>query len=181
MRLLFFSFLFLFSVVHAQIIYSPNTYYVIPPTNGCNGVWAIEDTLHCPVYALNPCFQFDYISGDTLFLKMCSLPCSYTAVDINGNMCVNAFCSYATGFSDNTGKSDFSISYLDDSSILFNFSEDTNSELIFYGLNGNRMASYTFNGKSFVVSTHNLSPGFYIVEWKRSERVQSHKKILIRN
>lgn len=77
-----------------QITYTPNTYYVIPPTTGCNGVWAIEDTLHCPLYLINSCFSFDHVNGDTLFLALCSLPCDYISADAMGNPCTVASCEY---------------------------------------------------------------------------------------
>lgn len=80
--------------VKAQYTYSPNTYYLIPPTIGCDGVWAIEDTVQCATYALNNCYQFDHSNGDTLFLKLCSTPCSFVATTSNGDICVYAFCDY---------------------------------------------------------------------------------------
>ncbi len=80
------------TLAKGQIVYSPNTYYLIPPTAPCNGVWAIQDSLHCPAHIIDPCFQFDHYSGDTLFLKLCSLPCNYVSAQA-GNICVVATCS----------------------------------------------------------------------------------------
>lgn len=74
------------------------TYYVIPPTSGCNGVWALG-----PVgsgcfsmgssYTFNPggCAPFGpyTTSGDTLLIPLCSVPCSLVVVNsMSGSYCI---------------------------------------------------------------------------------------------
>jgi hypothetical protein len=81
---------------YAQITSSGNTYYVIAPTSGCNGVWAIHDSLGCIQYAWDPCFQMNHRNGDTLFLDLCSLPCNFYANTGSGDACAIAFCQFTT-------------------------------------------------------------------------------------
>ncbi|MEI7597594.1 MAG: T9SS type A sorting domain-containing protein [Bacteroidota bacterium] len=67
-----------------------NTFYVIPPTNGCNGIWAINHNLFpgCAsfTYLQNPCWlsQSWTTSGDTLFVTLCSVPCEIVASCFDG-------------------------------------------------------------------------------------------------
>lgn len=74
------------SMLHSQTI---TTYYVIPPTSGCNGVWAIDALqLGCgQLYTFAPtaCALFPpTIVADTAFLQLCSIPCSLSVVGPNG-------------------------------------------------------------------------------------------------
>lgn len=76
------------------------TWYIIPPTSGCNGVWAIDASQGAcgPTYIFNPsfpvCATFSSVVADTMFLQLCSLPCSLMVSDTQGNPC--AFCSTGT-------------------------------------------------------------------------------------
>ncbi len=73
-----------------------NTYYYIPPTAGCNGVWALENfTVVCqaPFSTLIDPFGCTNITngtviGDTLFLQLCDFPCSMTITSDSGFVCV---------------------------------------------------------------------------------------------
>ena len=89
--------LFSLSVTDAksQIIYTPGTYYVIPPTSGCNGVWAMQNIPGCSIVAMNPCWSGSYVIGDTLFVNLCSLPCYYNSMTMSGGMCPAQICQYA--------------------------------------------------------------------------------------
>ncbi|MGL5892230.1 MAG: hypothetical protein ACRC3B_20215, partial [Bacteroidia bacterium] len=74
------------------------TYYIIPPVNGCDGVWAIDpDSLLCnpPVfYSYSPsgCGQNVSYSAnlDTLYIQLCSLPCDFLIIDSNIDPCGSA-------------------------------------------------------------------------------------------
>lgn len=86
--------------VFGQYYASPNTFYVIPPVNGCDGVWAVNDSLitsgNCPPpYMLtvfpNGCATENHVSVDTLFFDLCSIPCSYKLVNFNGDTCLSCF------------------------------------------------------------------------------------------
>ncbi|MCU0434876.1 MAG: T9SS type A sorting domain-containing protein [Bacteroidia bacterium] len=83
--LLFLSFLSC-SFLHSQTI---TTYYVIPPTSGCNGVWAIDAIqLACgQQYLFTPsgCANFSpTVVADTAYFQLCSIPCSLTVIGLNG-------------------------------------------------------------------------------------------------
>lgn len=74
------------SFLHSQTI---TTYYVIPPTSGCNGVWAIDALgLSCgQTYVLTPsaCALFSpTIVADTAYFQLCSMPCSLAVAEPNG-------------------------------------------------------------------------------------------------
>lgn len=73
------------------------TYYIIPPTNGCNGVWALGPiSSGCfsmgSTYTFNPsgCAQLNATtSGDTLFYPLCSVPCSLAVINSSsGTYCI---------------------------------------------------------------------------------------------
>lgn len=77
------------------------TWYIIPPTSGCNGVWAIDySQAGCgSTYLFNPsfpvaCGSFTGSVADTMFIQLCSMPCDLTVVDMNGNIC--GFCGTGT-------------------------------------------------------------------------------------
>lgn len=77
------------------------TYYILPPTSGCNGVWAINaPQAGCgSTYSFNPNFPMNCANwgptvGDTLYLQLCSMPCDLTVMDQNAVMC--GFCATGT-------------------------------------------------------------------------------------
>lgn len=91
--------------VFGQYYTSSNTFYVTPPVNGCDGVWAVNDSLitsgNCPPpYMLtvfpNGCATENHVSGDTLFFDLCSFPCSYQLVNFNSDTCLSCFVSTST-------------------------------------------------------------------------------------
>lgn len=85
--------------LYGQYYYSPNTYYVTPPTSGCNGVWAVDGSVlssgTCSppyTYTISPagCANYDYNNGDTLFFDLCSFPCSYSMISFSSSIpCFN--------------------------------------------------------------------------------------------
>lgn len=79
-----------------------NTWYVIPPTSGCNGTWAIDASQFASCgsgpfqYNMNPmgCVQMTpNVVADTLFWQLCAFPCDLLVVDMMGNTCT---CSTGT-------------------------------------------------------------------------------------
>lgn len=83
------------------------TYYTIPPVNGCDGLWAfgpasdLWGTGSCagPVtYFVSPsgCAESPFgwppfwISGDTVYSNLCSLPCDFQTWNMEGDLC--AYC-----------------------------------------------------------------------------------------
>lgn len=93
-QLVLFLLLSLSVSVNAQTVLT--TYYIIPPVNGCDGVWAIEPP-NGSSYNFTPlgCGQFSGFSAnnDTLYIQLCSIPCNLTVTDPNGNIAV---CSTGT-------------------------------------------------------------------------------------
>lgn len=74
-----------------------NTWYVIPPTSGCNGVWAVDASQFgsCGTgpfqYNMNPmgCVQMtSNTAADTVYWNLCAFPCDLTIVDMSGNVCI---------------------------------------------------------------------------------------------
>ncbi len=86
----------------AQVVLT--SYYVIPPTSGCNGLGAFGPasamwTAPCTapyLYVVEPngCAEGPtlgqpfWVSGDTVYTNLCSLPCGITIWDSSGNGCV---------------------------------------------------------------------------------------------
>jgi Secretion system C-terminal sorting domain len=71
------------------------TYYIIPPSNGCNGVWAVSNNMFLPcsggTYSMMPigCVQFTgSVSGDTAYWALCNFPCDVVFLDPNGGVCI---------------------------------------------------------------------------------------------
>lgn len=76
--------------VYSQTI-TVTTWYVIPPTSGCNGIWAVDATAW-PCFTGGCTYMFpspfgctpsiptcDSIVADTLYIPLCSLPCNLAA------------------------------------------------------------------------------------------------------
>jgi hypothetical protein len=72
------------------------TYYAVPPKDGCNGVWAVNaPAFYCGsapyTYLTEPlgCISFsDWTNDqDTLFLPLCSYPCTVLIISSDGSEC----------------------------------------------------------------------------------------------
>lgn len=87
-------------LVLAQTIITYNTYYMIPPVNGCDGIWAVGpyNSADCNNgnYTISPwgCANISGTSGDTLFFALCSIPCDFISMDGTGGICLNCFLDY---------------------------------------------------------------------------------------
>lgn len=72
------------------------TWYIIPPTSGCNGVWAVDAITYGPCsigasYNMNPmgCVQLGGPTvADTTYLPLCAFPCDLTFVNSQGGTCI---------------------------------------------------------------------------------------------
>lgn len=97
---LLFAILIISARISSQTI-TATTWYVIPPTSGCNGIWAIDAsawpcfTSGCSYAAASPwgCLTTtfpvcDSIVADTLYLPLCSLPCNIAASCSPGPMVI---------------------------------------------------------------------------------------------
>lgn len=82
---------------NAQV--SLTTYYIVPPTSGCNGLWAYgpasdlfgsgqctgpytynTDPFGCAESSSSGSFPPFWISGDTVYSNLCSLPCTFELI-----------------------------------------------------------------------------------------------------
>jgi len=72
------------------------TWYVIPPTSGCNGVWALDASAFAacgagPFLATqnpNGCIAPGQTQiADTVYWSLCAFPCDVTITDSNGSIC----------------------------------------------------------------------------------------------
>jgi hypothetical protein len=103
-RFLVFFMLVISVRAYTQYTYSPNTIYMIAPTSGCNGEWAVLDTMYSlgycqlPSYSINPfsCATINHRNGDTLFFDLCSIPCNVTTTSDSGNVCLTCSVDFAT-------------------------------------------------------------------------------------
>lgn len=90
-------FLLVSASLKAQYVWSPNTYFLIPPTSGCNGIWAVEppaDTCVAPyMIQMIPqgCLTYNRSAIDTIFYNLCSIPCNYSIIGGDAQVCT--FCS----------------------------------------------------------------------------------------
>lgn len=92
------------------------TYYMLPPTSGCNGLWAFgpasavwQAPCTAPfLYVVEPlgCAegagigQPFWISGDTVYSNLCSTPCSITIYDASGDCVILCQLPVNTGVTD---------------------------------------------------------------------------------
>ena len=103
-RFLVFFMLVISVRAYTQYTYSPNTIYMIAPTSGCNGEWAVLDTMYSlgycqlPSYSINPffCATINHRNGDTLFFDLCSIPCDVITMSDSGNVCLTCSVDFAT-------------------------------------------------------------------------------------
>lgn len=103
-RFLVFFMLVISVRAYTQYTYSPNTIYMIAPTSGCNGEWAVLDTMYSsgycqlPSYSINPfsCATINHRNGDTLFFDLCSVPCDVITMGDSGNVCLTCSVDIAT-------------------------------------------------------------------------------------
>ena len=178
------SFLFI-TTTKAQTIYinqTINTWYVNAPVSGCDGIWAINKNLWpcamgCTYAAASPmgCLTSffptcDSIIGDTLFLKLCSLPCNLVAnCDTNVAICGTGTPVNVTGIDEYKKRynvklfpnpSDGSIS------LECNLQNNDSGTLIIYNLLGDIVGSYNIieSSKNMIVNARSLQAGIYEYE-----------------
>jgi hypothetical protein len=88
---------------------SLTTYYVVPPTNGCNGSWAFGpySTMWADCGSAPYQWLFDPVScvdpqgvnvplnvvNDTIVMPLCSLPCDFQLYSADSGLCMTLICS----------------------------------------------------------------------------------------
>jgi hypothetical protein len=171
-------------IAQAQYSYTPNTYYLIPPTNGCNGLWALQDTCHYyPTYTwTGGCGQPQtwHMNGDTLFVPLCSFPCSITGTTQSANICLHATCSQTTGITEYNNTKELDITWQDHYTFILKNTQDDFDKVAVVSMTGqviiemkslNRNENITFN-------TNNWANGLYIIKTFKNGGMVSVKKLI---
>jgi len=167
--------LFIGAKCFSQITYSPNVYYVIPPTNGCNGVLAVKDTSTCimAVYNFSPtgCIPFNnsisHTNGDTTFFNLCSIPCNILAMGTNsGNLDTCWFCGvgYNTSVQEKNNTNNISVApnpFTETVSLITTISGEKTLKL--YSASGVLVDEIKFIDTSYIYNTKDLKSGIYFV------------------
>ena len=177
-------FLLLTVKTNAQIVYSPNTYILIPPTSGCNGVWAVQIPTGCIAinYTINPwgCATVNHSNGDTLFLDLCSIPCDFTGINDSGNICMTCWL-LPTGIYENESYSEnitisqnpfsdyLEVTLSSPSNILF--------EIQLHDITGRNVLSHNFSS-STLLNTSQLDRGIYLYEVRNKNVLIKKGKIV---
>ncbi|HLG04489.1 MAG TPA: T9SS type A sorting domain-containing protein [Bacteroidia bacterium] len=152
------------------------TYYVIAPTSGCNGVWAINNIQFSAcsggTYSMYPfgCAILNGpVSGDTMFLQLCAFPCDIDMINSSGGACI---CGTGTtvGVDDPANEAVFT-TYPNPSNSETGWNiwfqqPGNNVEVVIYNSVGQLMAIQKNNSAPSVlpVNTSALCAGTYLVE-----------------
>lgn len=170
--------------IQAQVVFSPNTYIFIPPTSGCNGVWAVQMPTGCVVinYTLNPwgCAMVNHYSGDTLFFDLCSVPCDFTGINDTGNICMVCWL-LPTGIDENSGYAEgVTLSpnpFSDKLNITLSSPANDVFEICLYDVTGRNALSHSFSN-STSVNTTRLADGMYMYEVRNKDAVIRKGKLV---
>lgn len=181
---LVFFILFIIPRVAGQVVvYSPNTYYLIPPKNGCDGEWAISIPFLCrSTYSLSACHSnsIDRFNGDTVFLKLCSIPCSFVYSG-NTSYCL-ATCDYATSVENLSNPRNMSL-YPNPGNgrVILNYTlrQDDVGEIKIYDLTGKLIQKDELNSNSNELQLTNLSNGIYLYQVFVNDRIVKSDKLVI--
>lgn len=168
---------------NAQYTYSPNTYYLIPPTNGCNGVWAIEYTVQCQTLnwtGCPSCFQNDHVQGDTLFLKLCCIPCTITGTTMNGDVCLQATCGLLSGITEYHNTHELDIAWQDHYSFTLKNTQDAFDRVLIISITGQVIKEWTKlnRNENITFNTNNLANGLYVINTFKNGRIANSQKII---
>ena len=168
---------------YAQYTFSANTYYLIPPTSGCNGIWAIKDTLNCPTFSVSPfdCAQFSHINGDTIFLQLCAIPCEFYTSG-NGNTCLQAVCALdnSTIVNDYIELNELFLSFQDPNTFLLKNTHKTFDKISITTIHGQSISEHLSRNQSedIIFNTENWPKGFYLLIATKNEKVVLTEKII---
>ena len=175
-------------IAQAQYTYTPNTYYLIPPTNGCNGVWALKDTIACQTISIanlsscsqGLCAQVDHSNGDTLFFKLCCIPCQITGTSGNGNICMQATCGLAAGINEFNTTKELEISWQDHYTFTLKNTQDTFDRVLIISITGQVIKEWTKlnRNENITFNTNNLANGLYVINTFKNGGMVSVKKLI---
>ncbi|HKR03154.1 MAG TPA: T9SS type A sorting domain-containing protein [Bacteroidia bacterium] len=156
--------------IQAQIVYSPNTYYLIPPTSGCNGIWAVQYPPNCiaTTSIINPfgCATINHFNGDTLFFDLCSIPCEFLVVNDSGIICMNCLVfQQTTNVIENPANVGNVTVYPNPFNDKIEVGNENNiqSEIILFDITSRKMLQQKFIN-SVTLNTEQLAKGLYLYE-----------------
>ena len=167
--------------LRGQIIVSPNTYYLIPPSSpdSCDGVWAIKDTLQCYTWVIDPCYKINHYNYDTLFLDLCSIPCEFIASTIDGRLCAHEICSNSTSINSPSKKELLNFRQ-DENSITITNSRGLFDEIVVFSITGQKIFSKKNPDNNCTIDSNYLPAGLYILCGLKSGEIIARQKFSIR-
>ncbi len=178
---------------------SLTTYYMVPPTSGCNGLWAfgpVSAIWQAPcsapyLYVVEPfgCAegagigQPFWTSGDTAYSNLCSVPCGITIYDSSGECVILCQLPVNTGVTDSM-HADTPELRIDPNPLAIGAplkittQRDGPVELTLTDVRGRVVYQGLFTSNTGVISTAQLSAGLHLLSarWKdghtRAQRLQ---------
>lgn len=166
---------------NAQFTFTTNTYYLIPPTSGCNGVWAVFNDPGCLLYSTAPgqCAQFDHVVGDTLFLKLCSFPCQFVASSQgSGDVCFQTTCSSTTGIAEYYNTKELDITWQDLYTFTLQNRQGAFDRVEIISITGQVIIEKTSLNEDITINTSNLANGLYVIKAFKNGGIVNTKKII---
>jgi hypothetical protein len=167
-----------------------NVFYVIPPTSGCNGIWAVDHTLFpgCsdPTVSFSTCWDhsagFGTVQGDTLFIALCSIPCEIVAFCTGGSMAIirTGTPNYVSVELNNNSNHDFykilTGNYYSKTNDIIKVNVQNQSEICLTNTQGKIINC--INGLGIIeINLHDLSSGLYFISII-SEKLKHVEKII---
>ena len=170
--------------IQAQIVYSPNTYYLIPPTLGCNGIWAVQYPQNCiasnSIISPFGCATINHFNGDTLFFDLCSIPCEYLVVNDSGTVCMNCLVFQQTT---NVNESPATVENVTvypnpfNNKIEVTNENNLHSEIILFEITSRKILQQKF-ANSVSLNTEQLAKGLYLYEVRNKNGVIKQGKLV---
>ena len=162
--------LFITANIQAQIIYSPNTYYLIPPTSGCNGIWAVQYPPNCiatnSIISPFGCATINHFNGDTLFFDLCSIPCEFLVINDSGIVCMSCLVfQQITNVIETPATIENVTVYPNPFKDKIDVGNENNMqlEIILFDINSRKMLQLKFT-TSVSLNTEQLAKGLYLYE-----------------
>lgn len=170
--------------VQAQIVYSPNTYYLIPPTSGCNGIWAVQYTTNCigsnSIISPFGCATINHFNGDTLFFDLCSIPCEYLVVNDSGSVCMSCLVFQQTTNVIETPETAEKITVYPNpfnDKIEVGIKNNIQSEIFLFDITSRKILQQKFTN-SVSLNTEQLAKGIYLYEVRDKNGLYKTGKVL---